>query len=301
MGLIDSHAHLTYPEFDGRMDEVLARCTGAGVERVITIGTSLSDARRAVALSVQYPTRIHAAVGFHPHEADKVTEAELTAMAELWRDERVVAFGEMGLDFHYGFADRANQRSVFARQLELAAGRTACEDPLTLPSDPPSSVGSSDPPEGERGVTTVPKTRSTMQDKPLIIHCREALDHAAPMLLDHGFAHRPVVFHCFTGTRAEADRIAEHGWRLSFTGIVTFPKSDELRQIAKSYPSDQLMVETDSPYLSPVPVRGRRPNEPAHVAHVARFLAELRGVTYPELVEQTAQNTRRFFSLLTPP
>jgi TatD DNase family protein len=285
MGLIDSHAHLTYPEFEGRMDEVLARCTEAGVEQVITIGTSLSDARRAIALSVQYPTRIHAAVGFHPHEADKVTEADLTAMAELWRQERVVAFGEMGLDFHYDFADRANQRNVFTRQLELAAGRTAGEDPLTLPS----------PPEGERRVTTAPKTRSTMQDKPLIIHCREALDDAAPMLLDHGFAHRPVVFHCFTGTRAEADRIAEHGWRISFTGIVTFPKSTELQEIAKSYPSDQLMVETDSPYLSPVPVRGRRPNEPAHVAHVARFLAELRGVTYQELVEQTAVNTRAFF------
>ena len=257
MGLIDSHAHLTYPEFDGRMDEVLARCTEAGVDQVITIGTSLSDARRAVALSVQYPARIHAAVGFHPHEADKVTEADLTAMAELWRQGRVVAFGEMGLDFHYDFADRANQKKVFARQLDLAGDR----------------------------------------EKPLIIHCREALDHAAPMLLDHGFAHRPVVFHCFTGTRAEADRIAEHGWRISFTGIVTFPKSDELRQIAKSYPSDQLMVETDSPYLSPVPVRGRRPNEPAHVAHVARFLAELRGVAFDELVEQTAANTKRFFGL----
>ena len=135
------------------------------------------------------------------------------------------------------------------------------------------------------------------REKPLIIHCREALDHAVPMLLDHGFAHRPVVFHCFTGTRAEADRIAEHGWRLSFTGIVTFPKSTELQEIAKSYPSDQLMVETDSPYLSPVPVRGRRPNEPAHVAHVARFLAELRGVSFIELKAQVSCSTRLFFNL----
>jgi len=257
MGLIDSHAHLTYPEFAGRMEDVLARCTEADVDRVITIGTSLSDARKAIELAEQYATRCHAAVGFHPHEADKVSEADLTAMAELWGHERVVAFGEMGLDYHYDFADRGNQKRVFARQLELALSR----------------------------------------GKPLIIHCREALEDAVSMLVGHGFANRSVVFHCFTGTKAEADRIAEQGWRISFTGIVTFPKSGELQEIAKRYPADQLMVETDSPYLSPVPVRGVRPNEPSHVAHVARFLADLRNVPYPQLVEQTSANTKLFFRL----
>lgn len=257
MGLIDSHAHLTYPEFAGRMEDVLVRCRDAGVERVITIGTSLSDARKAIELAEQYPTCIHAAIGFHPHEADKVSESDLAAMAELWDDERVVAFGEMGLDYHYDFADRGNQKKVFAGQLELARSR----------------------------------------GKPLIIHCREALEDAVPMLVDYGFANRSVVFHCFTGTRAEADRIAKHGWRISFTGIVTFAKSGELQEIAKRYPADQLMVETDSPYLSPVPVRGVRPNEPAHVAHVARFLADLRGICYEELVEQTSANTKLFFGL----
>lgn len=257
MGLIDSHAHLTYPEFAGRMEAVLARCTEAGVDQVITIGTSLSDSRNAIELAERYPTRIHAAIGFHPHGADKVEEDELAAMAEHWGDKRVVAFGEMGLDYHYDFADRGNQKNVFARQLELARDR----------------------------------------GKPLIIHCREALEEAIPMLVDNGFANRPVVFHCFTGTKAEADRIAEHGWRISFTGIVTFPKSGELQEIAKMYPADQLMVETDSPFLSPVPVRGVRPNEPAHVMHVARFLADLRGVCYEELVEQTSANTKLFFGL----
>lgn len=257
MGLIDSHAHLTYPEFEGRMEDVLARCREAGVDRVITIGTSLSDARRAIELAERYPTRIRAAVGFHPHEADKIAEDDLAAMADLWDHERVVAFGEMGLDYHYDFADRSNQKRVFVRQLELARGR----------------------------------------GKPLIIHCREALQDAVPMLVDFGFANRPVVFHCFTGTSSEADRIAEHGWRISFTGIVTFPKSGELQEIARRYPADQLMVETDSPFLSPVPVRGVRPNAPAHVAHVARFLADLRDVPYPELVEQTSANTKLFFGL----
>ena len=257
MGLIDSHAHLTYPEFGGRMEDVLTRCTEAGVDRVITIGTSLSDARKAIELAERYPTRVHAAVGFHPHEADKVAEVDIAAIADLWDHERVVAFGEMGLDYHYDFADRGNQKRVFSRQLELARGR----------------------------------------GKPLIIHCREALQDAVPMLVDFGFANRPVVFHCVTGTNAEADRIAEHGWRISFTGIVTFPKSGELQEIARRYPADQLMVETDSPYLSPVPVRGVRPNEPSHVAHVACFLADLRDVSYPELVEQTSANTKLFFGL----
>ena len=257
MGLIDSHAHLTYPEFEGRMEDVLSRCREVGVDRVITIGTSLSDARKAIELAERYPTRIHTAVGFHPHEADKVAEADIAAMADLWDHERVVAFGEMGLDYHYDFADRGNQKRVFASQLELARGR----------------------------------------GKPLIIHCREALQDAVPMLVDFGFANRSVVFHCFTGTKAEAERIAEHGWRISFTGIVTFPKSGELQEIARRYPADQLMVETDSPYLSPVPVRGVRPNEPSHVTHVARFLADLRDVPYPELVEQTSANTKLFFGL----
>jgi len=257
MGLIDSHAHLTYPEFEGRMEDVLARCREAGVDRVITIGTNLSDARKAIELSERYSSRIHAAIGFHPHEADKVSEADFTTMAQLWEDKRVVAFGEMGLDYHYDFADRGNQKRVFACQLELARSR----------------------------------------GKALIIHCREAIVDAVAMLVEHGFANQSVVFHCFTGTKAEADRIAEHGWRISFTGIVTFPKSGELREIARRYPADQLMVETDSPYLSPVPVRGVRPNEPSHVAHIARFLADLRDVPYPELVEQTSANTKLFFGL----
>lgn len=257
MGLIDSHAHLTFPELFGQVDEILLRCTQAGVDRVVTIGTDLADAKKAVELARRYPGRVHAAVGFHPHEAVKVGETDLTAMAILWDDDRVVAMGEMGLDYHCDFSDRPTQQAVFRRQLELAAGR----------------------------------------DKPLIIHCREALDDVTAMLVDGGFEHRRVVFHCFTGTAEEAARIARNGWRVSFTGIVTFRGSTELQAIARVYPADQLMVETDSPYLSPVPVRGKKTNEPAHVAHIARFLAEFRGVSYEEFVETTSQNTREFFGL----
>jgi TatD DNase family protein len=255
MGLIDSHAHLTYPEFHDRIDAVLARCAEVGVERVITIGTTLVDAGDAVELVRRYPARIHAAAGIHPHHVEGVTPADLDAMAELWDQPEIVAFGEMGLDYHYDFADRRVQRTVLAGQLARAATRA----------------------------------------KPVVIHCRAAFMDAVPLLVDQGFSHRPVVFHCFTGTAADAARLAEFGWRISFTGIVTFPKSTELQAIAKDYPADQLLIETDSPYLSPVPVRKQRPNEPANVAFVAKFLAELRGCTYDELVEQTASNTRRFF------
>jgi len=257
MGLIDSHAHLTYPGLVERIPEVLGHCDQAGVDAVITIGTRLTDAREAIELARRYPSRVYAAAAFHPHEADKVGAGDIDAMSRLWAEPEIVAIGEIGLDHHYDFADRVRQREVFARQLSLAA-------PI---------------------------------NKPIIIHCREALDNAVPMLVAHGFRDRRVVFHCFTGTADEAGRIAEHGWRISFTGIVTFPKSQALQEIARTYPSDRIMVETDSPYLSPVPVRGKQPCEPAYVAHTARFLAELRGTPYDAFVAQTTGNTRTFFGL----
>ncbi len=257
MPLIDSHAHLTYPEFTGRIDEVLDRCAQAGVARVISIGTSLADAESAIALARKYPTRIHAAAGFHPHHTDTVLAEDIAAIAKLWLEPEVVALGEMGLDYHYDFADRANQRTVFAGQLKAAVAL----------------------------------------DKAIIIHAREAFEDVAAVLLDHGFRDRRVVFHCFTGTAEEAAAIADYGWRISFTGIVTFPKSDALQAIARDYPANKLMVETDSPYLSPVPVRSKKPNEPAHVAHTARFLAQLRGVVYERFCEETFQNSIAFFGL----
>jgi TatD DNase family protein len=130
-----------------------------------------------------------------------------------------------------------------------------------------------------------------------VIHAREALDDVIQILEEWGFAKRRVVFHCFTGTADEASRIASLGWWLSFTGVVTFKNSEPLRDIAREYPADRLMVETDSPYLSPVPVRSIQPNTPANLVHTVRFLGELRGVSYDSLVEQTALNSRTFFDL----
>lgn len=257
MGLIDSHAHLTYAPLREHLEAVLDRCAEAGVERIITVGTDPGDARAAVELSERYPGRIHAAVGIHPHHAGEASEQAVEEIAALWRSGKVVAAGEMGLDHHYDFADREVQRRVFEEQLERCR-------PLELP---------------------------------VVIHARESISDIVPILLRRGFAGRRVVFHCFTGTAAEAAVIAEHGWRISFTGIVTFKKSEWLQQIAREYPADQLMVETDAPYLSPEPVRRKHPNEPAHVVHTAAFLAVLRGVAEQEFQRQTYRNTREFFGL----
>jgi TatD DNase family protein len=257
MGLIDSHAHLTYPELHDQVDDVLARARAAGVDRVITVGTTPADGERAVALARRYRGTVFAAVGIHPHHAMEAEAGDVDRVRALLDQGDVVAMGEMGLDYFYDFCPTDKQRSIFAAQLAIAAER----------------------------------------DLPVIIHSRDAFDDTAAMLVDHGLEHRRVVFHCFTGTIDEARRLAEHGWRASFTGIVTFRKSTELQAIARDYPADQLMVETDSPYLSPEPVRGRKPNEPAHVAHTARFLAELRGVPYEPFTERTAENTRAFFDL----
>ncbi len=257
MGLIDSHAHLTFPELRDCVDEVLLRCYEAGVEQVITVGTDLADATAALALTLQYFDQVFAAIGFHPHEAQGVSDDDLQAMAELWDDPNVVAVGEMGLDYHYDFSPRQVQQSVFRKQLELAKAK----------------------------------------GKPIVIHAREAFEDTVSLLVEQGYRDQRVVFHCFTGSAEEAAVIAQHGWRISFTGIVTFKNSTELQHIAKAYPAEEMMLETDSPYLSPVPVRGKRPCEPSYVAHTARFLADLRGVPYERLVEETARNTRAFFEI----
>ncbi|UCE58952.1 MAG: TatD family hydrolase [Phycisphaerales bacterium] len=255
MSLIDSHAHLTFPELADCVEDVLGRCAQAGVEKVITVGIDPPDARAAVELAQRYPNQVHAAIGVHPHNAQKVDETDLIELAKLWDHPTVVGFGEMGLDYHYDFADRGAQQSVFARQLTLAKDR----------------------------------------DRPIIIHSRKALDDTIRLLLEHGYDQHPVVFHCFTGAKDEAARIAEHGWWISFTGIVTFRDPGQLKEIAGAHPADQLMIETDSPFLSPAPVRNKRPNEPAHLIHTAGFLADVRGVEYEALAEQTRQNTQKFF------
>lgn len=202
-------------------------------------------------------SEVSAVVGIHPHEAAKAGPDDLDALELLLAEPDVVGIGEIGLDYHYDFSDRGSQRRIFEAQLELAR----------------------------------------RYDHPLVIHCREAVDDALADLVAAGFANRPVVFHCFTGAPDEAARIAERGWRISFTGVVTFRKSTGLQAIARAYPADQLMLETDCPYLSPEPKRNVRPNEPALLIHTARFLADLRGVELDAFAAQTTANTKAFFGV----
>jgi TatD DNase family protein len=256
VSLIDSHAHLAFEPLEKDIDGVLTRAAEARVTHIITIGTHAADSTRSVRIAEAYPN-VSATVGIHPHEAGKATDDDLACVEQLLAAPGVVAIGEIGLDYHYDFSDRASQLRVFRELLKLAAG----------------------------------------SDLPLVIHCREATGDVVDALVSAGFEDRPVVFHCFTGTPEEADAITTRGWRLSFTGIVTFRNARVLREIARRYPADRLMLETDSPYLSPEPVRKIKVNEPAHLVHIARFVAALRSESLEQLAARTSANTRQFFRL----
>lgn len=262
--LIDTHCHLTYDELAPQIDAVLSRAAAAGVTRAIHIATSPTDARRAIELMQTRP-QIHLCAGVHPHEAGKVTDDDLAALAELHRGKwnlgslasRLVAVGETGLDFHYDFAPRDVQERVFRAQLELA-----CD------------VG-----------------------RPVVIHARKAEERVCEILAEYPALRGRVVFHCFSGGASLAERIFDAGWWVSFTGVVTFDKSGEIPAAARMAPRDRFMVETDAPYLSPIPVRKIRPCEPAFVAHTARYLADIRQESFESLAEQTSRNAEQFFAL----
>lgn len=256
MALIDSHVHLTDSGLVDQVGQVLARAVAAGVERAITIGLSAADSAAALAVAERFPRQVWATIGIHPHEAGKAVEADFEQLAELTRHPSAVAVGEIGLDYHYDFAPRPVQQQVFARQLELAKG---C-------------------------------------DLPVVVHSREALPDTVRLLLEGGMSGWPVVFHCYSGSADELKILDEHGWWASFTGVVTFKNAHALKEMARTYPAEKLMIETDAPYLAPVPHRGQ-PNEPAHLVHTARCLAELRAVEYEALAARMTANTEQFFRL----
>ena len=245
----DTHAHLDAcaepPE------AVVARARAAGVTRVVAIGSGLDSCRDTLAIAKR-EHGVFAALGIHPHQAAEPDADRLDDLRALFADERAVALGEIGLDFCRDYAPRHRQRSLFARQLELAA---------------------------EAG-------------KPVVVHSRAAVEQTANALDDFGGT---VVLHCFS--EPELLPVAlRRGYYVSFAGNVTFPKAGDLREASAQIPDDRLLAETDSPYLAPVPRRGR-PNEPANVVHTLRALAELRGVTPAELEAQIDANAQRAFDL----
>jgi len=251
--LIDSHAHLTSDRFVGEAAAIVGRAREAGVGRIVTIGTDVDDSRAAIALAVALPG-VHAAVGIHPHTAERADDAALRALEAMARDESVVAVGETGLDFFYDNAPREAQRAAFLRHLDL--GRRL--------------------------------------GKPIIVHTRDADADTSAILREAGQGTRGVL-HCFTGGRALMDTALDLGWYISFAGMITFPKYADA-DLLRSVPNDRILVETDSPYLAPVPFRGKR-NEPAMVSHTARHAAGLRGEDPEQFAAATVRNAERLYGL----
>jgi len=258
--MIDTHCHLTYDGLHERVDEVIAAAAEAGVDRMISVGTTPADAEKARALAHRKPN-IYFTAGLHPHYAEQYTDkaALLDALREKLADDKCIAIGEMGLDRHYPDPPIDVQRRIFEWQLELASDDTFAG--------------------------------------PVVIHNREATGETLSVLSASGIAPERFVFHCFTGSADELDAILSFGAMISFTGIVTFGSAKDLAQASDQVPLDRLMIETDSPYLTPAPHRKVRPNEPRYVADVARFLAERRGLSLDEFMEAVDANAERFFGL----
>lgn len=251
--LVDSHAHIDGPEFDADRDEVIQRARDAGVSTILNVGTGDPQTgafERAVELAEKHDG-IYTAIGIHPHDArlyDDVTEERIRNLAT--NSSRVIAWGEIGLDFHYDNSPRDVQREVFRRQLRAARD-------LRLP---------------------------------VIIHTREA-EHETIEILRAEWEDSGLrgIMHCFSGSSELAQKVLELGFLISFSGILTFKKAEELRETSRQVPLDKLLIETDCPYLTPVPYRGKR-NEPAYVREVAGCLAEIRGVSLDEMEQITERN-----------
>lgn len=259
--MIDTHCHLTYDGLHERVDDVIAAAAQAGVDRMISVGTTPADAEKARALAHRKPN-IYFTAGLHPHYAEQYPDksALLDALRDKLADPKCVALGEMGLDRHYPDPPIDVQRRVFECQLELATGN-----------------------EYFRG--------------PIVIHNREATGETLSILSASGIAPERFVFHCFTGTADELDAILNFGAMVSLTGIVTFGSAKALAQASDAIPLNRLMIETDSPYLTPAPHRKVRPNEPKYVADVARFLAERRALSLEDFTAAVDANAERFFQL----
>lgn len=255
--LIDSHAHLGSKQFPPEeVPELIARARAVGVERIVNLPSDFSpDGLRAtLALCASHP-ELSPVLGYHPHDAAKVTQHYLDELVALAKANTIHAIGEIGLDYYYKFSTPDEQRAAFLSQLEIA----------------------------------------TDLGQPIVVHCRDAYDE----LVEFFGVHRPRyggVIHCYSGTKPQAHKLLDLGMHLSFTGVITYKKNDELREIVAEIPRDRYMMETDCPYLAPMPLRGKR-NEPALVKHTAECAAELRGLTIEELGQETSATGMAFFKL----
>jgi TatD DNase family protein len=251
--LIDSHCHLDSDQFDEDREAVIERALAVGIQHMVAIGTGNGppDLEAGIRLADKYEA-FYATIAVHPHDASKATPETFKALADLVQHPKVIAIGEMGLDYHYDFSPRETQRAVFIEQMQIAAGAK----------------------------------------KPIVIHTREAWDDTISVIREHWDISLGGIMHCFSGNPAQAQQALDLGFYLSFGGIVTFPKALDIQEAARQAPADRILLETDAPYLAPIPKRGKR-NEPAFMVETARKLAQLRGVSEQEIAESTTANFRR--------
>jgi TatD DNase family protein len=253
IALVDSHSHLDDERFDADREAAIERAAAAGVETMLAVGTGAGppDLEAAIRLAESHP-QIYATVGVHPHDASKATRETFERLGALLAHPKVLALGEIGLDYHYNFSPPEVQREVFARQLEMARAAV----------------------------------------RPVVIHTREAWTDTLRLLGESGVRHG--IMHCFSEGPLEAEQALGLGFHVSFAGIVTFPNALRVQAAARMVPQERLLVETDAPYLAPVPHRGKR-NEPAFVLETARKLGELRGARIEQIAAATADNFRKLF------
>lgn len=255
MRLVDHHCHLDFPQFEGRLDTLIGRAHAAGVGVMVTISTRIRQLDRLLAIAQAHPS-VYCSVGTHPHYADEELDIPVGEIVALSRHPKVVAIGEAGLDYHYQKSSREGQAEGFRRHIRAAR---------------------------ETGL-------------PLEIHTRDADDDTISILEEaHAEGPFPAILHCYTGGQKLATRAVELGLYVSFTGVVTFKKSDQLRDIAAAVPLERMLVETDAPYLAPVPCRGKT-NEPAFVRHTAEVLAAVKRIDPEDLAAATTENFFRLFA-----
>lgn len=255
MMLFDTHAHLNAEQFDTDLEEVIARAKAEKVERIVVVGFDKPTITRAMELIEEYDF-IYAAIGWHPVDAIDMTEEDLLWIKELSAHEKVVAIGEMGLDYHWDKSPKDIQKEVFRKQIALAKE----------------------------------------VNLPIIIHNRDATEDVVTILKEEGAEEVGGIMHCFTGSAEVARQCMDMNFYISFGGPVTFKNAKKPKEVAKEIPNDRLLIETDCPFLTPHPFRGKR-NEPSYVKYVAEQLAELKGLTYEEIASITTENAKRLFRM----
>ncbi|MBN2588626.1 MAG: TatD family hydrolase [Sedimentisphaerales bacterium] len=257
--LIDTHSHLVYEPLAGDIENVLARSREAGVAGWINVGTDPEHNQKAVDMACKFEN-MYAAIGVHPHYADQLNGEIVTELKQLAANEKVIAIGETGLDFHYNLSKKSEQRRTFEAHLHIARE----------------------------------------MNLPVIIHTREAFDDTMEILdnfirLNGNL--KGVVFHCYSETAERARIILDYGFYASFTGVVTFKNADTIRKAAQVVPVERMMIETDCPYMSPEPMRKQKVNEPALMIHMAKYLAELKNMELEDFAAAVTQTSKSFFDL----